>query len=109
MGANEQSERLKNDIERSFQCQITGEAMNNEAQLEKCDKRNRLIILAVVGTFAAYFIWNIYNSRFEIQNHMWSIIILLVYIMFVMLSYILYRLYILERLMIKILRATKPQ
>jgi amino acid transporter len=83
--------------------------MNNAEQIEKNDKRFRLITYAVVSAFAVFFIWNIYNSRFEIQIHTWSIIILLAYIMFVMLTYIIYRLYILEQLMIKTLRSTKSQ
>ena len=83
--------------------------MNNTEQIEKNDKRFRLISYAIVSSFAAFFILNIYNSRFEIQIHTWSIIILLAYIMFVMLTYIIYRVYILEQLMIKTLRATKSQ
>jgi uncharacterized membrane protein len=101
MGANVQNERFENDIERSFQCQILGEAMIDAAQFEKNENRNKLIAVVLVAIFAVVFVWSIYNSKFEIQNYLWSIIILLVYIM--------YRLYILEQLMIKTLLATKSK
>ena len=101
MGANVQNERFENDIERAFHCQILGEAMIDAAQFKKNENRNKLIAVVLVAIFAVVFVWSIYNSKFEIQNYLWSIIILLVYIM--------YRLYILEQLMIKTLLATKSK
>ncbi len=75
--------------------------MIDAAQFEKNENRNKLIAVVLVAIFAVVFVWSIYNSKFEIQNYLWSIIILLVYIM--------YRLYILEQLMIKTLLATKSK
>jgi hypothetical protein len=101
MGANVQSERFENDIERTFYCQISGETMIDAAQFEKNEKRKSVIAIVIVAIFAVFFIWTIYYRKFDIQNYLWSIIILLVYIM--------YRLYVLEQLMIKTLLATKSK